>query len=251
MVDKTLPENQAQAMAAVVDQAGRSGSEEAKAFTSALLEARAYLAPKVLPPPTQKAADPRALGVSLEKLHAATKERNELREKARLSEVAYESEVKKGYDIRTSIEETEEHLRILRQDLDASMAALVPLREEKDKDIQALGAVAHKLLALEGAMAAKDRPPAQKSVAQSQLPQDAIDPEKVLGQLCVGKRACLMPTLLQYFSQQFQMLEDDENEEDLDAPLPEGKFHAPSVTVQQVPATPVIGGIGTSAAITA
>ena len=90
----------------------------------------------------------------MEKLHAATKERNELREKARLSEVAYESEVKKGYDIRTSIEEAEEHLRILRQDLDASMAALVPLREEKDKDIQALGAVAQKLLALEGAMAA-------------------------------------------------------------------------------------------------
>ena len=93
--------------------------------------------------------------------------------------MAYESEVKKGYDIRTSIEEAEEHMRILRQDLDASMAALVPLREEKDKDIQALGAVAQKLLALEGAMAAKDRPPAQKSVAQSQLPQYAIDPEKV------------------------------------------------------------------------
>ena len=126
MVDKTLPENQDQAMAAVVGQAGRSGSEEAKAFTSALLEARAYLSPKVLSPPTQKAADHGALGVSLEKLHAATKARNELREKARLSEVAYESEVKKGYDIRTSIEAAEELLRSLRLDLDASMAALVP-----------------------------------------------------------------------------------------------------------------------------
>ena len=93
MVDKTLPENQAQAMAVVVEKAGRSGSEDAKAFTAALLEARAYLAPKVLPPPSQKAADPRALVVSLEKLHATTKERNELREKSTLSKVAYEAEL--------------------------------------------------------------------------------------------------------------------------------------------------------------
>ena len=60
-----------------------------------------------------------------------------------------------------------------------------------------------------------------------------------------------MPTLLQYFAQQVQMLEEEESEDDLDAPLPEGKFHAPSITVQQVPATPVIGGICTGAAVTA
>ena len=107
----------------MVEQAGRSGSEGAKAFTAALLEARAYLAPKVLPPPLQKAADPQALVVSLEKLHATTKERNELREKSRLSEVAYEAEVKRGYDIRTAIEEEEERVRILRLGLEASMAA--------------------------------------------------------------------------------------------------------------------------------
>ena len=58
-----------------------------------------------------------------------------------------------------------------------------------------------------------------------------------------------MPTLLQYFAQQVQMLEEDED--DLDAPPPEGKFQAPSIAVQQVPATPVIGGISSSAAITA
>ena len=44
----------------------------------------------------------------------------------RLSEVAYEAEVKRGYDIRTGIEEEEERVRILRLDLEASMAALVP-----------------------------------------------------------------------------------------------------------------------------
>ena len=58
-----------------------------------------------------------------------------------------------------------------------------------------------------------------------------------------------MPTLLQYFAQQVQMLEEDE--EDLDAPLPEGQFHVPKISVQQVPATPVSGGITSSAAITA
>ena len=43
---------------------------------------------------------------------------------------------------------------------------------------------------------------------------------------------------------------EEEEEGDLDA-LPEGKFHAPEVVVQQVPATPVIGGVCNSAAVCA
>ena len=58
-----------------------------------------------------------------------------------------------------------------------------------------------------------------------------------MGKLCVGKRACLLPTLLHYIKEQIQQLEEVDEEE----PVPGGKFHMPPFVVQQVPCTPALG----------
>ena len=81
----------------------------------------------------------------------------------------------------------------------------------------------HKLLALEGPLSAKDRPKAKAQTLPKQQVSDHIDPEELVGKLCVGKRACLLPTLLHYIKQQIQQLDEVDEEE----PLPGGKFHMP------------------------
>ena len=72
IIEKALPANEADAITAAVDKAAKDGSAEARSFTSALLEAQAFLAPKILPQPTQK-FESGALASTTERLQAATK----------------------------------------------------------------------------------------------------------------------------------------------------------------------------------
>ena len=51
-IETTLPQPQADAVSAAVEKAAKDGSAEARSFTAALLEAKAFMGPKILPPPT-------------------------------------------------------------------------------------------------------------------------------------------------------------------------------------------------------
>ena len=124
-----------------------------------------------------------------------------------------EEELKRNCDLR-------EQKKQIELQLEASTQTMAELRVSKDKDAKAFGDSSQKLLALQGTLSQQDRvktQPAQGHFART-------DPEAVLGQLCAGKTACLMPALLDFFKAQVQQLEAENAGKDkpLDEP---GKFH--------------------------
>ena len=92
IIEKKLPDEECKAMLQALEQFAVDGLLEAKTFLAVLLEAKAYTAIKVLPPPSVPADFQRVASVT-EKLQQATKERNERRQKATASELAYEAVV--------------------------------------------------------------------------------------------------------------------------------------------------------------
>ena len=129
---------------------------------------------------------------------------------------------------------------------------LAKKREEKTADATAMGETAQKLLALEGTLAAQDRPRAdQQRQQQQQSASSKTDPARILEKLCHGRTACLLPTLVSFFHDQVKRLDEEstlaENFFFEEEPLPEGKFH---VEVPKVPQVPLQPSMGASAPLT-
>ena len=124
---------------------------------------------------------------------------------------------------------------------------LLPSRQVR-QPLRSFASPKQKLLALEGTLAAQDRPRAELQHQQHQQQQASSnhdDPASILGKLCQGPTACLLPALIGFFHEQVKLLQvqvaskvDKDNAEE--EALPEG-FHREQQKVPQIPLQPILG----------